>query len=66
MITSLGAEVSMLERSLELYRTEYIDGGSIMLPEQRERASIIYATQDKMDNKKQKIKDIRKEFSIKE
>jgi len=66
MITSLSAEVSMLERSLELYRNEYRDGGSITLDSQKERASIIYAIQDKMDKKRHKIKDICKEFFLKE
>ena len=65
LITSLQAEIKMLKISHNLYREEYRTGGSITLDEQRERSSIIYVIRDKIDRKTSKIKDIKREFSIK-
>jgi hypothetical protein len=66
LITHLQAEVNMLERSLDAYRHEYRISGSITTDQQRWRAAIIKEINAKIDAKRAKIKDIKREFSFKD
>lgn len=64
LISSLLAEIKMLNISLEQYANEYKIGGSITDDIQRWRASIIFEIRTKIDNKTSKVNDIRKEFNL--
>jgi hypothetical protein len=66
LVDHLLAEVVMLERSLVAYRHEYRISGSITTDQQRWRAAIIKEINAKIDAKRAKIKDIKREFSFKD
>ena len=64
LIQHLEAEIAILSRSIELYRKEYREGGTIASDEQRRLSELITVIQGKIDSKIAKVTDIRHEFLL--
>jgi len=64
LIQHLEAEIEILGRSIDMYREEYRNGGSIASRPQRRIANLMSDIQQKIDSKIAKVIDIKKEFQL--
>ena len=64
MIRHLEAEIITLQSNYEAVQQEFINGGSIIEEKQRERVELLVVIYNKIDSKRGKVKDIKREFSV--
>jgi len=64
LIQHLEAEIAILGRSIDMYRKEYREGGTIASDSQRRLSELITAIQGKIDSKIAKVIDIKSEFQL--
>ena len=64
LIQHLEAEIAILGRSIDLYRKEYREGGTIASDSQRRLSELITNIQNKIDSKILKVIDIKNEFGL--
>jgi len=65
LIKHLEAEIAILGRSIDMYRKEYREGGTIASDSQRRLSELINEIQKKIDSKIAKVRDIKNEFGVK-
>ena len=64
LIQHLEAEIAILGRSIDMYREEYRNGGSVASKSQRRLSALITEIQRKIDSKIAKVIDIKMEFEL--
>lgn len=64
MIRHLEAEITILKANYDTIQQEFINGGKLIEDEQRSRVKLLIVIHNKIVSKRDKVKDIRKEFGI--
>lgn len=64
MIRHLEAEIITLSANYDTIQQEFINGGKIIEDQQRRRVKLLVVINEKIVSKRDKVKDIKREFGI--
>ncbi len=64
MIRHLEAEIAILKANYDTIQQEFVNGGQLIQDEQRRRVDLMVVIYNKIVSKREKVKDINREFIV--